>query len=215
MIDARFRYFDDPNPEKPRTRMPSFKSTYARTLERLEYELRTVGAYNIVILAGFANHSIRNDGWPKSGAAVMHPAVELHVNDTLGKALSFPSDAYESYHQNLHAIMLTLDALRAVARHGVGHGGEQYTGWAQIAAPGESSSVASSVESLLLSAGYTDSQLPMQRDQLLTDPLFYKAVLREAKKRTHPDSNGGSRYRFDEVLKAEQQLDVHHKAVTK
>jgi hypothetical protein len=47
-------------------------------------------------------------------------------------SLRYAMDAYETYDENLRAIALTLQALRAVERYGVAKGGEQYTGWLKL-----------------------------------------------------------------------------------
>jgi hypothetical protein len=80
MIDVRFvplRIEAYPHARKQSERRPStaFKSTYARTLDRLESELQRLGAVDIVVQAGFRREDIRNDGWPRSGASPAHPRI--------------------------------------------------------------------------------------------------------------------------------------------
>lgn len=210
MIDARFRYFADPKRHKTRKRA-QFRTTYAKILDKLEYELKRVSAKEVTIEAGFAQNNIRNDGWPRSGAKVEHPAVVLHFTSK-GSTLSFPSDAHDSFEQNLYAIALTLEALRAVDRHGVSQGTEQYTGFAQLAAPGESESLKWAAETVLTLSGYPNERLQQGWAQdLLKDKEIYTDAFRRAARRTHPDA-GGKREEFDELMRAAAIVDEHFKS---
>ena len=130
MIDAIFRPLASP-PYRHRKASP-FSSKWASTLDLLESELKTLGANNIVIQAGFRLEQIRNDGWPRSGEKPSHPGVVLSFNDRKGSPLSFPCDTYTGHEQNIRAIALSLQALRAVNRYGVVKTDEQYRGFAAL-----------------------------------------------------------------------------------
>lgn len=49
--------------------------------------------------------------------------------DTKKGSLRFPCDTYISWEDNLRAIVLTLERLRAIDRYGVTQHAEQYKGW--------------------------------------------------------------------------------------
>ncbi len=212
MIDVRFRFFEDPEPKRTRRNLLGCsKVTYAKTLDRLEAELGKLKARDVVIEAGFQLSEIRNDGWPRSGAREKHPAVALHFNKE-AMPVAMPSLSYFTYHQNLHAIVLTLEALRKVDLHGVAQQGEQYRGWTALPAKGQSTSTASACETVLLCAGYSDAELPSLRDRMLASADFYAEAYRKAVKQVHPDMQGGNRHRFEELMKASLQLQEHHRA---
>jgi len=203
VIDVRFRHFVDPKLHKSRKRA-QFRATLEKTFDALEYELNRLQAKEILIEAGFKNSDIRNNGWPRGGAKPEHPAIVLHFTSK-GKALSFPSDAHETYHQNLHAVALTLEALRAVDRHGVSKGEEQYTGFAQLAAPGESESLAWAAKTVAeLSQHYSTAERIIAKDG------DYIGAFRAAVRIVHPDV-GGKREDFDKLIQAASLLDAHFK----
>lgn len=211
MIDLRFRHFADPKRTKER-KAAQFRSDYTATLNKLEYELQRLAATDIVIQAGFSSSDIRNDGWPRSGAKPQHPAVLLHFTSGPFKSnanqLSFPSDQYATYHANLHAIALTLEALRAVDRHGVTKGNEQYVGFAQITAPGESQSTHWAASLVLqLAEGY-----PEDTPQVLLNRAFYQRVYRDALRKVHPDAAPGRREDFDALMRANDLMTKHFEA---
>jgi hypothetical protein len=58
----------------------------------------------------------------------------LSFNSKFGP-LSYPCDRFQTWDDNLRAIALSLEHLRAVDRYGVTKRGEQYQGWAQLPAP--------------------------------------------------------------------------------
>lgn len=133
MIEARFVYMDPPS--RLPMRVSPFKVSYAATLRQLELELRAVRAKQVTIVAGFAQ--VRGDGWPYSGAKPKHPACALQFQRD-GVTLVYNSHSYRTFEDNLRAITLTLEALRAVERYRVANG-EQYRGFAQIEAPAAAS----------------------------------------------------------------------------
>ena len=204
MIDARFRYLADPRRHKSRKRA-QFRTTYDKILNKLEYELNRLHAKEITIEAGFAQGNIRNDGWPRSGAKVEHPAVVLHFTSK-GNSLNFPSDAHDSYEHNLYAVALTLEALRAVDRHGVSQGTEQYTGFAQLHAPGESASLAWAAETVNKLSQYSTTV-----ERMIANEGDYRNAFRAAARIVHPDV-GGKREDFDELIRAASIIDEHFKS---
>lgn len=134
MIDARFVYL--PRPEKLPMMQARFQSSYSATLDLLERELRHLGARAITIQAGFHASRIRQDGWPYGKATPEHPACAVQFTNQKGETLVFRASRYRRFEDNLRAIAMSLEALRAVDRYGVVEG-QQYTGFRQIAAGDE------------------------------------------------------------------------------
>lgn len=129
MIGVRFVYMDRPSAlgmERPRFRAP-----YSQTLRLLDRELRAIDAKQVTILAGF--RLVRSDGWPYSSARPEHPACMVQFQQR-NQILVFRAAKYAKFEDNLRAIALSLEALRAVDRYGAVQG-EQYRGFAQIEAP--------------------------------------------------------------------------------
>ena len=78
---------------------------------------------------------IRTDGLPYANARYgTNPGVIVSFDSRHGP-LRYATDAFTEWQDNLRAIALSLEALRAVDRYGVTRRGEQYTGWRAIAAP--------------------------------------------------------------------------------
>jgi hypothetical protein len=211
MLDARFK----PMPKwdrQPKLRYQSaaFKTPYNRTLDKLEYELGRLKARDVRIEAGYRMDQIRNDGWPRGGVSPQHPGVVLYFESADGP-MCFPCGTYSRMEDNLHAIALTLENLRAVDRYGVTLGHEQYRGF--LALPGAAQSSDSwTVDS---AAGWLANRVPWATEKLiLTSHESYRAAYREIAAQVHPDRAGGSRDLFDVLQVVATLLDVHHKTRT-
>lgn len=128
----RFQWLEDPRLTRIRTRS-AFRATYSQTLKLLEYEVSCLRARNVIIAAGFSPSMIRNDGWPYARAVAQHPACAVYFQRGASENLVFQCDNYVSFPENLRAVALTLQSLRAVDRYGVSKLGEQYRGWLALA----------------------------------------------------------------------------------
>jgi hypothetical protein len=124
-----------------------FTAKWSDTLRLLERELRQLGVTGAVALRVCAAESdIRRDGMLRASAKPWHPGVALSFNSHYG-SLTYPCDTYSGtadmagWQANCRAIALSLEALRAVDRHGVAGRGEQYQGWRQITAGSGTSSL--------------------------------------------------------------------------
>lgn len=206
MIEARFHPLGTwPGKRTPASyRKPArFKLTLGRTYSLLESELNKLGATNIQILAGFTLDQIRNDGWPRSTARrPSDPGVILSFQGRKG-ALSFPCDRYTTWEDNLRAIALSLEALRAVDRYGVTQQSEQYRGWQQLP---PASSAAKSMDADLAAtilAGYS----VFSAKEIIRDPGKRQEAYRQTARATHPDA-GGSHEAFVQVQEAMRVLEA-------
>lgn len=206
MIDARFRPLD--RPAKLPMERARFDSKYQQTLDLLETELRHLGAHSITILAGYRLEQIRNDGWPRGSASQpAHPATEVHFTSRK-KQLAFKCHRFSRFEDNLRAIALSLEALRKVDRYGVSDQAQQYSGWAQLPAAGESDSLQKAVTLIVSLAGEGHS-----RERVLAEAGAATAAYRAAAKLVHPDTNPGApRSGWDALQAAKEQLDAHFAA---
>ena len=139
MINAVFRPLEQwpnkPTPPHQRKNGNSFRATQSRRLDLLERELNHLGARDIVVQAYFDREDIRNDGWPRSSARTRAPSVIVSFSNKAKESFSYPCDTYQRWEDNLYAIALSLEALRAVDRYGVTKGGQQYQGFKRLEAP--------------------------------------------------------------------------------
>ncbi len=206
MIDARFR----PIEKWPGTRTPScrrkratFRATYPKTLDQLEHELHYLRAKEIVIQAGFGLDQIRNDGWPRSSARPhSDPGVIVSFRSPQGE-MSFPCDRYLDWEDNLRAIALSLEALRAVDRYGVTQHAEQYQGWKALPAPPPATNTMSRAAAATVIANHSVFA-PLE---ILSEADKREEAYRQAAKRTHPDA-GGSHEAFVLVQQAKSVLEA-------
>lgn len=119
-------------PTNPR-RYSQFKTGYPRTLALLEREVGWLGGKDVSMGVGLSETDIRLDGQPRANARAMgHPGVEITFQSKFGPQ-SFATDQFTEWQDNVRAIALSLEALRAVERYGVSKG-RQYAGFALLAA---------------------------------------------------------------------------------
>lgn len=110
-----------------------FRAPWSDTLALVRYELYRLGAREGFIELGLTDADIRGDGWPRASARTSHPGVVLSFESRHGH-LRYGTDTFPHWQENLRAIGLGLEALRAVDRYGIGKRGEQYVGWKQLTA---------------------------------------------------------------------------------
>jgi hypothetical protein len=154
-----------------------FRSPHARTLRILDYELDKLDAQNVVLQAYISPDQIRLDGWLRGRAAPHDPGVILSFTSKAG-AVSFPCDTYKDYMDNLHAIALSLVALRAVDRYGVTRNNEQYRGWAKLPPAAARMAVPDALAFVTLHAGMPAA----------AGAEGFRKALRRAQMKLHPDN---------------------------
>jgi hypothetical protein len=162
-----------PHPTRQRRTAP-FRASYSKTLDDLAYEIDRLRGSSVIVGAGFAPDDIRLDGLPRAKARPTHPGIEVSFDTPNRGRLVFAVDTFDQWDDNLRAVALGLEALRAVERYGIADMGQQYAGFAQLAA-GESK--AERGRRLVVEAG----------------------GVTEALKRHHPD-HGGEAADFDAVM---------------
>ncbi len=120
---------------KPR-QYAKFRVAYPATLKLLEYEIDRLDGTDVVFGIGLRERDVRLDGQPRADARpIGHPGVEISFNSKFGR-LVYATDQFDDWQDNVRAIALSLEALRAVDRYGVSRRGQQYAGWAQLSAGG-------------------------------------------------------------------------------
>jgi hypothetical protein len=110
----------------------SFKARWGSTVELLAKELRAHGARRAVLEVDMHESDFRLDGLPRADRNAYSPGVVLSFEATNvpGKPhLRYEVSTFWDWRDNVRAIALGLEALRAVDRYGVTKRGEQYAGW--------------------------------------------------------------------------------------
>jgi hypothetical protein len=197
-LDLVVRPFDGPPP--PLGDRPSpFSAPMGRTTRLLARELRALDAERAVLEVALRETQIRVDGLPRADARPEIPAVRLSFDSRWGP-LRYETGEYRRWEDNVRALALSMEALRAVDRYGVSKRGEQYRGW----------------RALPMSTSTTDPRdlvvTPEQARQVIEEALGgpisdgrLDDAIRRAILRTHPD-RGGDPQRFILVQRAKEIL---------
>lgn len=204
---ARFRPIQQWPGENTRNRRTSnFSASWSATLSLLDRELCQLGAQNVVIQVAVTEGEIRNDGYPRANARPVHPGVIVSLDSAYGP-LSYPCDTFTSWQDNLRAVALALEALRAVDRYGVTKRGEQYTGWKQLPSGTPMPAAMTREQAAAYIAEYADptAAIPGMEQALLAGRMV-EASYKAAAKNLHPD-RGGSTETFQRLQEAKRVLD--------
>lgn len=180
-----------------------FRAKYGDTLELLDRELEKLRATEIVLQVALEPREIRLDGKPRADAKPSHPGIILTFKTKDGPH-SFPCDTYTTWKDNLRAIALTLEHLRAIDRFGVTKRGEQYAGWKQLPPAGREMTGMSieAASQILARHAHSDESC----DDILASSVCRESAYKKAVIRTHPDKTGGSDSAFIEVQRAVEVL---------
>lgn len=173
---------------------------FSQTRELLARELKALGATTVILEVDVLPSRIRLDGELYADAKTNSPAVRLHFDSNHGH-LTYATDAFTTWQDNVRAIALALEALRKVDRYEVGRGGDQYRGY------------------LALEAGTGIALGGMTTDQaqlvligasrfLAWDEADPGSIYKSARGNAHPDRNAGSRSWWDEVEQAAKVLGL-------
>lgn len=213
------------DPETQNRKPGSFTSSWTDTLRLLDREVDLLGSggerhTDAVIQVAAPEHAMRIDGGLRADAKVTHPGVVISFEGPSGP-LRFACDRFSggskwksgsgyttipAWQMNARAIALGLEALRKVARYGIGQGTEQYTGYRQLGSgmPMPAAQMTADVAARLIAhaAGDTDTGAWVQ----LVDAQARDDAYRRAAKRLHPDA-GGSTEDFQRLQEAKRILD--------
>lgn len=186
-LDLVFRPIDQwPGESTGGRRWSNFSTSLSRTVALLARELRFLQAERIVLQVALEERHIRHDGFPRADAKASHPGVILAFESKFGP-IKYATDEFYTWEDNLRAIALALEALRAVDRYGVSKRGEQYAGW----------------RALTTGTDDTGIHTKEQAQDLLDSYGGYVGAI----KATHPDQGEGrDPLEFRRVMKAKELL---------
>ncbi|MEM7810558.1 MAG: hypothetical protein AAF532_03635 [Planctomycetota bacterium] len=183
-----------------------FRRSLDETLADLFDTLRHISGRNVVIEVDVPPEDFRVDGSPRARATVGYPGVIVSADTRFGPK-SYPSDKYRIWHHNVRAVVLHLEALRAVGRHEVGESDAQYGGNARlphdagVAAGSDTTRTEADARVVLVRlAGLTTAKLPSE----------LKGVVRRARARCHPDRNNGDPSLWKQLEDAIVTVERHY-----
>jgi hypothetical protein len=187
-------------------RFSQFKVSWSQALDALQRELDQIAGRDLVIEIDVREQDLRLDGMLRANARADTPAVAVAFESTHGPLL-YRSDQYqglrywtrgamqEPWQHNVYAVALTLEALRAVDRYGAARSGEQYRGYRQIgtgsALVPDAPLTFDAALLVLARAAYPEESLAHAAvADIRSGRLDLGAVLRRARRHTHPDTGG-------------------------
>lgn len=191
-----------PNPETRSRRSANFRTSVGRSWQKLYAEVRRIGCTSLVVEMDITEQDIRRDGSVRADARCRSPRVVVSLVDSAHGPLRYPCDTFDKWEDNVHAIALSLENLRAVDRYGVTRRGEQYTGWKALSSGQEMDATAA--------ASVIRQHAGGQVFAILNDKATARASILVAIKKTHPDAGGGAG-EFQQVTRARKVLSTHHK----
>jgi len=194
------------NPTTNRRRSP-FKYRWNEVLGALERELRHLGASSCEIHIDLNDGWIRRDGWPRADARPGSPKIIISFtakNLPGSPTQVYPCDTYSYWQDNVKAIAVSLEKLRAVDRYGVTTAGEQYAGFKALPS---STGPTMTTEAAAIVLGNVSHDPP---SAIIVSVELAKAAARTAKHRSHPDRNDGDSSMWGNVQTAIAVLSSHH-----
>jgi len=179
-----------------------FRTTWGSIMADLDRELWQAGASDVVVQIDCPAVDIRGDGMPKSDARVRSPGVVLRFTHPSQGPVIYPCDAYVDWWSNFRAIVLTLEALRAVDRYRVATAGQQYAGFRQIASTSGEPGPLSPEAAAEIIAEHSG----IESEAILMYQSVRTAAVAKALRAAHPDT-GGTAEQFDLVSRAKKALE--------
>lgn len=181
-----------------------FEASWSATEQLLIREVRHLRGKDLVIEVDVMESDIRLDGRIRAGARPPTPGVRVAFESMHGP-LTYATDRFTTWQDNVRAIALGLEALRKVDRYGITKRGEQYAGWKALpAGRGEDDSHMTADEAWSVLASLA-SDRPVAEVRSTMSAL---AVFKKARAAAHPDRHGGDRTLWDAVETAGRVLRV-------
>lgn len=166
-----------------------FKTSFAVARDEIVKEVERLAGRSPKLIIS-TNLRLRQDGLPLAGQRQPDDTGVAVYFTYRGKQVCFACDRWKKIEDNMHAIRLTIEALRGIARWGTGDMMDAaFTGFTALPAP----AAARTWRSVL---GFLEKEQP----GLALAREFYRSARSDA----HPD-RGGSTEKFNEVERAWEQ----------
>lgn len=194
-------------------RKPSrFSSSWAETEQLLSTEVDHLRGRDLVIEVDVPETDFRLNGTLRTRARAATPAVVVAFDSKHGPMLhrcdTFVAAYYsqgEDWQQNVRAIALTLQALRAVDRYGAVDTGQQYQGFKALPA-GRAMPASHMTRDQAITILATQVDVPAEHLNLESESL--RSTWRRARRNAHPDKHAGDRSLWDQVEQAARVLEL-------
>lgn len=193
--------------DKPKTASPRpavFRAGWENTLDLLKDEVDLLGGQVIACQIDVTEGELRRDGMLRATARVSgFQGVKISFDSKRGP-LTFATDTFTFWKDNVRAVALGLTALRAVDRYGISHSGEQYRGWTAISANPIEDELTLDDAKLV----FADALLGEETSADLTTKAGISRAFRAAAFKNHPD-RGGNASVMRLIIKARDVLLEH------
>lgn len=205
-------------PDRER-RTSQFDATWTKTLTLLGREIAHLGGRNVVIEVDVREQDIRLDGGLRANARLESPAVVVAFDTKKHGPMLYRADRYgdrwsnrPGWQENVRAVALTLESLRAVDRYGATETGQQYAGFKALPAgramPASHMTRTAAI-AVLADWGQRRSTIPPVPAEHINDTAeVLERLHRAARRAAHPDHNGDDQTAWDQVEQAAQVLGV-------
>lgn len=198
-MGAVVRPFDGPPPPEVGERS-RFDSPWRSTIRLLARELEFLRASQVVLELAIEESQLRLDGMPRAGARLAGQGVRLSFTSKHGP-VRIETGEYGDWQDNVRAIALSLEALRAVDRYGVSKRGEQYRGWRQLVVS------TGNPEDAVVTRAHALEVIARSLGIEISEVSGSEAEVRRALRKTHPDRSGDE-VKFRMVVKAREVLGL-------
>lgn len=185
-----------------------FKSRLRDTIEKLGYELEKLEVVEAVIEIDCTDSQLRaiRKGDCPQYSEVASPRVRLTFTHPKLGLLQYPCHTYRSYQANIRAIVLTLEALRAIDRYGACRDGQQYEGFKELPAGDEQERYFVNAYEAAEFIAELAGKSPATAEAIVEDPEYLAYCYKAAAKKAHPDS-GGSDAKFKSLQQAKELIE--------
>jgi hypothetical protein len=175
----------------------NFDTNRGRAIAGLLDEIRRLGGRNIVISSNLATYEKRGQQIPYANQSVTDPGFAVYF-ERKGRQQCFALDKYTSIDDNIHAIELTIAALRGIERWG---GAEMmdaaFSGFQALPSPEMIMAMPQRKPRHVVLGVNPEAPTEVRR-----------ALYRQLARRAHPDT-GGTREAWDELQRAAQEAGIN------
>lgn len=193
-------------------RASPFRRAWSTVLSLLAVEIEKLGGSNAEFAIDVEPRHITREGRVYANASPASSSVIVSFDTPDRGRLQFPCDTYDDWQDNVYAVTLTLEKLRAIDRYGVKQG-SQYTGFKAIPAsttPTMSTRQAAEAVARRTPGTHTDGGDAHAAELILRDRSFASEAISRALGTTHPDRQNGKATEFLLVGEAKRILEAHH-----
>lgn len=205
MTDYTIRPVSDRTMFTGRHRRSLFDTAWSKTERLLLTEIAHLNGRDVIVEVDVTELDIRNDGRIRANARPATPGVRLAFVSKHGP-LTYATDQFDHWQDNVRAIALGLQALRAVDRYGITKNAEQYAGYKAIGAGSGATALGGMTADDAWSIIGSFGERPIAEQR--ADPDGLARAHRKARAFAHPDRHGGDQSLWDQVEQAGRVLGL-------